>query len=279
MQSPVTYPTTVVYRDKWARMIGIPLIAAFSHYLTYNNTKLDWILVSEFLSDSFKIALVWQVVRWVVVRLDGVLPWQGNFVKRLLVQYLLTSTVGSAALTALVLSEYNFIRNYPLEHFYDFDLVIANIFILLGNVVYVSLYFYDVALQGQAQRQQLEAKLKEQPVPEVDYLMVRIGKSEQRVPFASILCAYSEDKETYLLHENLKTYVLDLSLDQLEKQLPGTQFFRANRQFILSPKAMASVAADTNGKLLVQLSTLPKLPEKIGVSRLKAPTFRQWLKR
>jgi hypothetical protein len=287
------------YRDKWVQLLGVPLITAFGYYLTYNNIHLNWTTVSELGSDAVKIFLVWQVLRRVVVWLDGRLPWQGGLLRRLAVQVPLTCLAGAAALTGLVYLEYAFVRDYPLEHYWDFDLVIALIFLLMVNVVYVGLYYYDQyrrnhALYHRAQaenaalNQQLQSAAAAPPAappgpaplpePVLEHLLVKVGRREVVVPYAEVRCCYSADKETYLLTLDERHYLLDQSLDRLTEQLPATLFFRANRQFLLGAKAVAQVQAEAHGKLAVQLVASPRLPERIVVSRDRAPAFRQWLR-
>jgi DNA-binding LytR/AlgR family response regulator len=106
-----------------------------------------------------------------------------------------------------------------------------------------------------------------------------MGKKEVVVPFTEIRCFYSEEKETFLLTSHNKTYLVDLSLDKLEEQLPDMHFFRANRKFIITSSLVTTVQTEAYGKLSVELKEAPKLPESISISREKAAAFRQWMKR
>jgi DNA-binding LytR/AlgR family response regulator len=285
------------YRDGWVQVVGIPLITAFGYYLTYNNIQFNWMMAYEVVSDAFKILLVWQVARAVVVWLDRRLPWQHGLLRRLVAQVPLTCLAGAATLTGLVHLEYAFLRDYPMEHYWDFDLVIALIFLLLFNVIYTGLYYYDQYRRNHALYQQSEAEkqtLAEQVADwhqqgaqppttapltaQPEHLVVKLGRREVVVPYQEIRCCYSADKETYLLTLDDKQYLLDQSLDRLTEQLPATLFFRANRQFLLTAKAVELVQPDTHGKLVVQLTAAPRLPERIVVSRDRASAFRQWLR-
>jgi hypothetical protein len=268
-----------VYRDKWIQLLGIPVVTLFSYYLTYNNIQLNWLLAYEVLSDAFKIFVVWQVIRWVIVELDKRYIWQKDLVSRLLLQVPLTCIAGIAALTLLVYAEYAFIRPYRLEHYFDFDVVIALIFILLGNAIYVGLYYYDLYLRSLSEKQELARKLQSENQRQAEHLVVRVGKREIVVPYAEIKCFYSEEKETFLLTSGNKNYLVDLSLDKLEEQLPPADFFRANRKFIIAPSLVATVQTEAYGKLAVTLKESPRLPATISISREKASAFRQWLKR
>lgn len=282
------------YRDGWVQLVGVPLITAFGYYLTYNNIRFNATMAYELASDALKILLVWQVLRRVVGWLDGRQPWQRGLLRRLAAQLPLTCLAGAATLTGLVYLEYACLRDYPLEHYWDFDLVIGLIFMLMVNVVYVGLYYYDQYRRNhdlyrvtQAEKEQLARRLQaaEQPaappVPEpaaVAHLLVKVGRREVVVPYAEVRCCYSADKETYLLTLDERHYLLDQSLDRLTEQLPAALFFRANRQFLLSPQAVVQMQPEAHGKLAVQLTASPRLPAHIVVSRDRAPAFRQWLR-
>ncbi|PSR52764.1 hypothetical protein AHMF7605_04120 [Adhaeribacter arboris] len=268
-----------VYYDKWIQIIGIPVITAFAYYLTYDDIKLNRWFVYEVLSDAFKIFLVWQAVRAVIIRLDKNYSWHKHLIFRLIIQIISTCVVGILTLSFLVLLEYRFIRPYQIEHFWSFDVIIALIFLLFINGIYIGLYFYDSYLQSQTEKYKLVQELQQETTGNHEHLLVRIGKREIRVPYSEISCAYSEAKETYLLTIDNKTYLLDSSLDRLEEQLPASVFFRANRKFILTVHLVQSYTTETHGKLTVQLISHPKLPENFTISRDKAPAFRRWLKR
>ncbi|MDQ4139581.1 MAG: hypothetical protein M3142_03565, partial [Bacteroidota bacterium] len=113
-----TVQTLPVYYDKWIRIIGIPVITAFAYYLTYDDIKFNGWFVYEVLSDAFKIFLVWQVVRTLIIQFDKKYPWHQNFITRLIFQIICTSFLGVLALSILVFLEYRFVRPYQMEHYW-----------------------------------------------------------------------------------------------------------------------------------------------------------------
>lgn len=72
-----------------------------------------------------------------------------------------------------------------------------------------------------------------------------------------------------------KRYVIDQKLELLEEQLDPGKFFRANRQFIVSRKSIKDVGKYFSGKF--SLNVKPEAPEKIVVSKARAPEIRKWL--
>jgi two-component system, LytTR family, response regulator LytT len=86
---------------------------------------------------------------------------------------------------------------------------------------------------------------------------------------------YSEQKITHLLTHTGKLYPLGQTMDELEAQLDPRQFFRANRQFIVSIGAIGSIHTHFSGKL--KLTLKPEAQDEVMVSREKAGPFKDWL--
>lgn len=74
-------------------------------------------------------------------------------------------------------------------------------------------------------------------------------------------------------YEN-KSYNMDNTLDELEQMLDPEIFFRANRQFIITRKAIKDIDLWFNNRLSVNLKV--SVPEKILVSKARVPEFRSW---
>jgi two-component system response regulator LytT len=85
----------------------------------------------------------------------------------------------------------------------------------------------------------------------------------------------SEEKLCFLITYDQKKYVMDYTLDEIENLIDTKQFFRLNRKFIASIKAIGSIHNYFNGKLKLILK--PEVKEEVIVSREKAPFFKEWL--
>ena len=70
-------------------------------------------------------------------------------------------------------------------------------------------------------------------------------------------------------------YVMNETLDDLERRLPLSVFFRANRQYILHRKFVENAEIYFNNRLKVKL--IVKTPEEIIISREKTTLFKIWL--
>lgn len=103
------------------------------------------------------------------------------------------------------------------------------------------------------------------------------------IPFRDKLVPVSADQIAYFYtsHEKVsvttldeKTLPMDRSLDTLMAQLPGRDFFRANRQFIVSRRAIRDLSVWFGSRLSVNLSL--RTPERIIVSKARVPEFKRW---
>jgi len=86
----------------------------------------------------------------------------------------------------------------------------------------------------------------------------------------------------YTCDERVTVYTLDGrelpmegSLDSLMGSLPETLFFRANRQFIISRKAIVDIFVWFGNRLSLNLAL--KTPERIVISKARVPEFKRWM--
>lgn len=105
--------------------------------------------------------------------------------------------------------------------------------------------------------------------------LIKIGEKMIPVPVTDVAYFYSEDRVIFLNTYQDKRYIIDFTLDELEKLLNPRQFFRLNRQFIASFKSIKQIHPFFNGKLRLHL--FPDHPEGVVISKDKGPLFKQWL--
>jgi DNA-binding LytR/AlgR family response regulator len=84
----------------------------------------------------------------------------------------------------------------------------------------------------------------------------------------------SNEKVAAFTHKG-ERYVIDRTLEVLQSTLPEDEFFRANRQFIVSRRAVKDIAVWFGSRLSLNLTIDP--PEKIIISKARVPEFKQWL--
>ena len=115
---------------------------------------------------------------------------------------------------------------------------------------------------------------KEKPIYKTRFLL-KSGAKMTPITVDEIAYFRSEDKLSYIYsHKGLK-YLTDNTLDELEKVLDPTKYFRANRQFLISIESLENVHTYFNGKLKIDLK--PKPNDDVLVSREKATEFKHWL--
>lgn len=90
-----------------------------------------------------------------------------------------------------------------------------------------------------------------------------------------ILYFYTENGISKGVLLNGQTEIIPQTLEELEKQLDPTQFFRANRQFIVHIDSVKQISNYFNGKLKIELKNAPEM--EVIVSREKSSLFKSWM--
>jgi two-component system LytT family response regulator len=75
--------------------------------------------------------------------------------------------------------------------------------------------------------------------------------------------------------QNGQRFMIDQTLEMLEKEMDPDNFFRISRQFIISIKAIRKINQSFNGQLKVDLE--PVLNEGVLISREKSSQLKKWL--
>ena len=83
-----------------------------------------------------------------------------------------------------------------------------------------------------------------------------------------------EERVTAYCHNGHK-YQVDQTLESLHSKLPASDFFRANRQFILSRKVVKDISVWFGSRLAV--NTTIETPERVIVPKARVHEFKEWL--
>jgi DNA-binding LytR/AlgR family response regulator len=105
--------------------------------------------------------------------------------------------------------------------------------------------------------------------------LIRFGEYIKLLPVEDIIYCYSENRYTYACSLDGRTYPLDHNLDQMETQLNPFDFFRINRQFIISLKAINEMKVYSKARVIIKLK--PEVKEQPVVSTERAANFKKWL--
>ncbi|GGW36880.1 LytR/AlgR family response regulator transcription factor [Arenibacter certesii] len=107
--------------------------------------------------------------------------------------------------------------------------------------------------------------------------MYLVHHRDQLVPVKTenIAYLYIETGTVKAVTDDKQTYIMEQNLEDMENDLDPSIFFRINRQFIVKKDAIEGIKQYFNGKLIVGVT--PPSPERIVVSRAKAPEFKNWM--
>lgn len=105
--------------------------------------------------------------------------------------------------------------------------------------------------------------------------LIRI--KDRLIPVAEEDIAYffTSNEQTSLTTFDGKEYPVDGTLESLNAQYGGSNFFRANRQFIIARKAIKDISVWFGSRLALNL--VVDTPERIIISKARVPEFKGWL--
>jgi len=104
---------------------------------------------------------------------------------------------------------------------------------------------------------------------------VKVGQHLKLINIEDIECIYSENKGTYAFTNEGRNYLLDVTLDQLEKELEPDVFFRISRKFYVNINAIKDMVSYTNSRLQIKLNRFNE--QNIIVARERVKDFKTWL--
>lgn len=113
-----------------------------------------------------------------------------------------------------------------------------------------------------------------QPRRYKSHFLIPVGDRLLPLSVDAIAYIYVNEKMSHAVTFDGQTYVLDRPLDALFLQLDPTQFFRANRQYIIAHQAIKDISLWPLSKLNVTLTVAT--PEKVIIPRARASEFKDW---
>lgn len=88
---------------------------------------------------------------------------------------------------------------------------------------------------------------------------------------------YGQDKYAYLVTHKNQTFLIDQTLTHLEEVLDPEQFFRINRQLIISFSSIDNMFAYPRGRVKIDLKPKCKIESIVSIDR--SGSFKNWLNR
>lgn len=105
--------------------------------------------------------------------------------------------------------------------------------------------------------------------------VVKYGEHLRTIDVNNIAYFYSENKATHLITKEGNRFIADHNLDQLEALVHPKNFFRINRQFIISLSSIAEMLTWTKARVFIKLNPPTKLDTIVSSER--AASFKNWL--
>lgn len=105
--------------------------------------------------------------------------------------------------------------------------------------------------------------------------VVHIGTKIYTFTVQDISCFYVFEKGTYLFTKEAKSYPIDYSLDAIENSINPKDFFRVNRQYLVSYRSISSISKMSSSAIKICLK--PAIDASIMVSTHKTVAFKKWL--
>lgn len=104
---------------------------------------------------------------------------------------------------------------------------------------------------------------------------VKVGQHLKLINIEEIECFYSENKGTYLYTSEGRNYLLDTTLELLERELEPQIFFRISRKYFVNINAIKDMVSYTNSRLQIKLNTFSE--DEVIVARERVKDFKEWL--
>jgi two-component system LytT family response regulator len=107
--------------------------------------------------------------------------------------------------------------------------------------------------------------------------LVKSGQGMKPVDVGDAAYFTIDSQLVFLVTRDQRRYLVEYTLDDLEKSLDPGQFFRINRQMIVSLESVSAIRPYFNSRL--KLDLVPAHAAEVLVSRNKTAEFRNWLER
>ena len=104
--------------------------------------------------------------------------------------------------------------------------------------------------------------------------MVKLGDHIRSITADQISFFFADGRDVYLVTNQLRKFIIDYTLENLEEILDPKVFFRSNRSYILNISAIQDVMVYSNSRL--KITSNVKWEPEIIVSREKVNEFKEW---
>lgn len=104
--------------------------------------------------------------------------------------------------------------------------------------------------------------------------MVKLGDHIRSITTDQICFFFADGRDVYLVTDQLRKFIIDYTLENLEDVLDPKHFFRINRSYILHINSIQDVMVYSSSRL--KITTTVKWEPDLIVSREKVAEFKEW---
>jgi DNA-binding LytR/AlgR family response regulator len=119
-------------------------------------------------------------------------------------------------------------------------------------------------------------ELSESVLPKVkNRYLIQTGDTFSYINNEDIAFFYSEDKAIFLHTFADKRYIINYTLEELEKMIGPQLFFRVSRNCIANIQSVSNISKYFNSRLKITFQ--PRCPQEVLVSRVRVSDFLRWV--
>ena len=290
IQQPI-HKTEVRYNDFWIKIIGSLIASEMIDSIGRDESIFRRITHPYFYTDllgGFVISLIlWEMVRFVIHRLDKKYSWIDYPAKRIFLQFLFAIVTPAFLCFVFTLLFMKLAYNqdiFKTEWLYN-EFYVVILVIVIINLVYFTwwLFLRWRALHAQSVIAREPGIVNgEAPIPGRTQVsetaaIITVTKAGKNIllPQTEITHVVLEGSYTFIKTGKGESFVTTYTLDELTKMLNPDSFFRVNRQIIISRNACRAYENIENGKISIDLSVDVRAP--VIVSQKRAKAFRNWI--
>lgn len=105
--------------------------------------------------------------------------------------------------------------------------------------------------------------------------LVKRGSDYMTIKTEDIAFFYATHKLVCMVDNTNQKFILDKSLADIEKEIDPTQFYRANRKYLINITAIKKIKTYPKSKLLLEV--IPVINEEVIVSQENVAHFKEWM--
>ena len=285
------YTSEIRYNDFWVKIIGSLIASEMIDSIGRDESIFKRITHPYFYTDllgGFVISIIlWEIVRFVIYRLDKKYNWIDYPARRIFLQFLFAIVVPSFLCFVFTLLFMKLVYNQDIfqtewlhNEFYGVILIIVII-----NLVYFTWWLFlrwqalhRQSLIGQSSEKENGSGLTNHRTSISDpAAIITVTKAGKNIllPQVEITHVVLEGNYTFIKTVNGESFVTTYTLDELTKIMDADSFFRVNRQIIVSRNACKAYQNIENGKISIDLSV--DIKTRVIVSQKRAKAFRNWI--